>query len=222
MYEFDAEFPGAPPLVIKAYDYDDLFGDDLIGKTIIDLDDRFFCPEWQQIEDKPIEFRSLLHPSSDIPQGTVKMWLEIHPTSISTKGTGKVYDTHPQPEREYQVRVVVYDTDGIDVEKCDVEGMADIYVRAFFDQKDIKETDTHYRCSTGKASFNYRLLFDVTAPKAGPPHTITLQTWDRDLFKSNDFIGEVSLPLGHVFEDCILTQKPVSLNKRYYQSYFKE
>jgi hypothetical protein len=47
MYEFDAEFPGAAPLVIKAYDYDDLFGDDLIGKTVIDLDDRFFCPEWQ-------------------------------------------------------------------------------------------------------------------------------------------------------------------------------
>lgn len=45
-YEFDAEFPGAAPLVIKALDYDDLFGDDLIGKTVIDLDDRFFCPEW--------------------------------------------------------------------------------------------------------------------------------------------------------------------------------
>lgn len=46
VYEFDAEFPGASPLVIKAYDFDDLFGDDLIGKTSIDLDDRFFNPEW--------------------------------------------------------------------------------------------------------------------------------------------------------------------------------
>jgi Ca2+-dependent lipid-binding protein len=46
MYEFDADFPGAAPITIKAYDFDDLFGDDLIGKTIIDLDDRFFCPEW--------------------------------------------------------------------------------------------------------------------------------------------------------------------------------
>jgi hypothetical protein len=47
MYEFDNDFPGAYPLEIFAYDYDDLFGDDLIGKTTIDLDDRFFCPEWQ-------------------------------------------------------------------------------------------------------------------------------------------------------------------------------
>ena len=64
MYEFDADFPGAAPINICAYDFDDLFGDDLIGKTVIDLDDRFFCPEWQQIEEKPIEYRQLTHPSS--------------------------------------------------------------------------------------------------------------------------------------------------------------
>ena len=45
-WDFDVEFPGAPPLLLQAYDYDDLFGDDLIGETYIDLDDRFFSPEW--------------------------------------------------------------------------------------------------------------------------------------------------------------------------------
>lgn len=63
-YEFDAEFPGAAPIKIDAYDYDDLFGDDLIGSTSIDLDDRFFSPEWLSIKDKPVEYRSLFHPSS--------------------------------------------------------------------------------------------------------------------------------------------------------------
>lgn len=77
-YEFDAEFPGASPLVIKAFDFDDLFGDDLIGKTVIDLDDRFFNPIWQQIDDKPIEYRQLYHPSSEVSQGVIKLWLEIH------------------------------------------------------------------------------------------------------------------------------------------------
>lgn len=37
-------FPGAPSLKIEAFDYDDLFGDDLIGTTYIDLDDRYFNP----------------------------------------------------------------------------------------------------------------------------------------------------------------------------------
>ncbi len=45
-FVFDCEFPGAPPIQIQAFDYDDLFGDDLIGETMVDLDDRFFSPEW--------------------------------------------------------------------------------------------------------------------------------------------------------------------------------
>lgn len=65
-YDFDAEFPGAHPLVIQAYDYDDLFGDDLIGETEIDLDDRFFSPEWQSVRDKPVEYRTIFHPSTTV------------------------------------------------------------------------------------------------------------------------------------------------------------
>ena len=41
-YEFVIDFPGAPLVEIIANDYDDFFGDDLIGKTVLDLDDRFF------------------------------------------------------------------------------------------------------------------------------------------------------------------------------------
>jgi len=32
--------------VIEAMDYDELFGDELIGKTSVDLEDRYFSPEW--------------------------------------------------------------------------------------------------------------------------------------------------------------------------------
>jgi hypothetical protein len=76
-FDFDVDFPGAPPLVIEAYDYDDLFGDDLIGTTIVDLDDRYFSPEWQSISEKPVEYRQLSHPSSTVSQGVIKMWVEI-------------------------------------------------------------------------------------------------------------------------------------------------
>lgn len=56
-FDFEVTFPGATPIAIHAYDYDDLFGDDIIGSTYIDLDDRFFSPEWNSVRNKPVEYR---------------------------------------------------------------------------------------------------------------------------------------------------------------------
>lgn len=44
--DFEAKFPGCPQLEIKMYDWDLIFGDELIGTGLIDLEDRFFSPEW--------------------------------------------------------------------------------------------------------------------------------------------------------------------------------
>ena len=56
-FDFEAVFPGCSPLKIAVWDYDDVFGDDLIGSTSIDLEDRYFTIEWQSMHDKPIEYR---------------------------------------------------------------------------------------------------------------------------------------------------------------------
>jgi Ca2+-dependent lipid-binding protein len=45
-YDFEATFPGCSPLKIDVFDYDDIFTDDLIGTTIVDLEDRYFSLEW--------------------------------------------------------------------------------------------------------------------------------------------------------------------------------
>jgi len=64
-YEFLLDFPGAYPLEVEIYDYDLFFGNELIGKTQVDLDDRFFSMEWQSVENKPIEYRELYHQDFD-------------------------------------------------------------------------------------------------------------------------------------------------------------
>lgn len=46
MYGFSVDFPGAQPLRMELWDYDSIFGDDFIGSTEIDLDDRLYCQEW--------------------------------------------------------------------------------------------------------------------------------------------------------------------------------
>lgn len=98
------------------------------------------------------------------------------------------------------MRCVIWDTK--DVVPFDVfEGMSDVFFRCFFDTKDAKETDTHFRCSDGKASFNYRLLFNHKAPNEN--YNFSVQCWDRDFFCSNDLIGENALELKHIFTDVI-------------------
>jgi Ca2+-dependent lipid-binding protein len=165
MFDFEATFPGCAPLVIKVMDYDEIFGDDTVGTTSIDLEDRYFSPEWQSIMNKPIEFRNLYHPSSRMSQGTVRCWVEIHPLSASQEDI-VTYDITPKPLEEFEVRVCIFNTK--DVPSMDVEGVSDVFCRAFFDSKeDAKETDTHYRCGSppGAASFNYRLLYRVKHPR---------------------------------------------------------
>jgi Ca2+-dependent lipid-binding protein len=66
-YDFEAIFPGTGPLSVKVMDYDLIFGDDMIGETKIDLEDRFFNADWQAMKDKPIEYRQIYHPSSSLP-----------------------------------------------------------------------------------------------------------------------------------------------------------
>ena len=96
MYEFSCTFPGSPSLEIEAYDYDDLFGDDLIGKTTVDLDERYFTPEWKAIENQPIEYRELYHPCSQLAQGTILCWVDISDQNKKAKQT-KVWDIQPEP-----------------------------------------------------------------------------------------------------------------------------
>lgn len=64
--DFEQVFPGCPVMKIQMWDYDMLFGDDLIGETEIDLEDRYFSPDYNAWPKKPIEYRQLYHPSSSV------------------------------------------------------------------------------------------------------------------------------------------------------------
>ncbi len=100
----------------------------------------------------------------------------------------------------------------------DIEGVSDVFCRAFFDSKeDAKETDTHYRCGTGAASFNYRLLYNIKHPRKD--YTFTVQLYDRDLLSSNEMIASTSINLTDAFTDASLTKKPVSITKKYHDTY---
>mmetsp|Transcript_42315 Transcript_42315/g.55765 ORF Transcript_42315/g.55765 Transcript_42315/m.55765 type:complete len:194 (+) Transcript_42315:3877-4458(+) len=186
MFQFQATFPGCPLLQIEFWDYDLLFGDDLIGTTVVDLEDRYFSADFKSLQNKPIEHRQLSHYSTEMSQGTVVMWAEINELSAPSDTTPK-WDISKKPTEDFEVRVVVWDT--VDLEIMDWEGTTDGFVRCFFESDNSKDTDTHFRNSDGKCSWNYRLLFPVTYGEKNKKYEITVQAYDLDLFKSNDLIG---------------------------------
>ena len=69
-------------------------------------------------------------------------------------------DVSLPPTKTFEVRVVIWKTK--DVPPMDtLEGMSDLFVKCWTEGCTPQETDTHWRCKNGKASFNWRMLFDV-------------------------------------------------------------
>jgi len=167
-----------------------LFGDDLIGETDIDLEDRYFNSDFRALMNKPIEHRKLNHFSTEMSQGTVVMWAEINEQHGSQESV-TLWDISKKPTEDFQVRVVVWDTE--ELKMMDAEGTTDGFVRCFFESDQSKDTDTHFRNSDGKCSWNYRMLFPFTHPSTN--YKMKVQAYDLDLFKSNDLVGEAVIDL---------------------------
>ena len=99
--------------------------------------------------------------------------------------------------------------------------MIDAYFRGFFDSaEDDQETDTHFRCQDGKPDFEWRLVYKIGVPRKD--YTFHLQCYDRDFFKSNEMVGEATIDLKQIIEDCTLVKKPLALNDKYYEEVMKK
>ena len=64
-----------PGSLMQVWD-EDFLGDDLIGKAIIDIEDRWYCPKWydfQPLDKRPKEYVPLWSPMSGVPQGRLEV-----------------------------------------------------------------------------------------------------------------------------------------------------
>lgn len=130
----------------------------------------------------------------------------------------KVWDITEKPPEEFEVRICVFNA--VEIPMMDWEGTSDVYFRGFFDSKEeVQETDTHFRNQDGKPDFQYRLVFRIKLPRKD--FKFSLQAFDRDFFKGGDMIGEASINLKQLLEDCSLVKKPLGLNKSYYKDVLK-
>merc|ERR1711871_709362 len=219
MIEVDCELPGASQLEVSMMDKDHIGGDDLIGKTIIDLEDRWFDSRWQDwgednmilpgndAEDetrvrwktKPIERRPLRLPASTMQQGTLECWVDIMQPPVSQSFPADKVAL--PPTQTFEVRLVIWKAKDVPPQDW-LEGMSDLYVKAWPEGCAQKETDTHWRAKKGMASWNYRLIYDVElghSTRAMKFPYLYIQLWDRDILKWSDCAGEVVFNLGRYY-----------------------
>lgn len=97
VFEFPATLPGDGLLRIKVMDHDPLKRDDLIGETTIDIEDRWFSKRWRKLEEVPIETREIYNPISRVPQGAIRLFVEIFPREEKT--LRKKWDLTPRPPK---------------------------------------------------------------------------------------------------------------------------
>ncbi len=215
MVSFETELPGVSQLNVEIMDKDLIGSDDLIGKTTVDLEDRWFDSRWQEWGNenmitpgsdpndparvrwstKPIERRTLYAPGFTLGRGTMELWVDIMTPEQAIAFPPD--DVSLPPKQIFEVRVVIWKTK--DVPPMDsLEGMSDLFVKCWPEGCDPQETDTHWRCKKGKASFNWRMLFDVELghnTRAMKFPYFHLQLWDRDILKWNDCAVKVLLIL---------------------------
>ena len=228
--EMNAELPGTSQLQIEVMDKDDIGSDDLIGKTVIDLEDRWFDGRWQKLgsenrvtatddpngvrwDTKPIEVRSLYCSTSNNAQGQLRCWLDI-----LTPAEAQVFppdDVALPPRQIFEMRVVIWKCKEVPAQDLlGGQNMTDMYVQVRPEGCTEQQTDTHWRAKKGKGSFNWRMLFDVELghnTRAMKFPYLSLQIWDRDLLKYNDCICESTFNMKKYYEKAYRKNVAVKL-----------
>lgn len=190
-YQMKCVIPG-PPLKIQLWDHDDIGSDDSVGETIIDLENRFFCPRWKQMNPKPIEYRNLWTDTSRAVQGKLEMFLEV----LTEKEAARlpIKNIAPPPPKPFEMRMVVWETKNVVIEETKV----DIFIAAMLDGGERQETDVHWNSNDGYGSFNWRMKFPIMIPYPKP--RLKIQLWDKDLLSPNDVKAECVLNLDKYFK----------------------
>ena len=134
LFELNAELPGASQLELEVWDHDDFTPDEMIGKTVIDLEDRLFHKGWGKLGKdhekagkegplKPLETRALWSNGSSNPQGRLQLWVELL-SPEEAKSIPPLTGFAPPTPEEFEVQIVCWKSQ--DVLAMDAGNMNDL------------------------------------------------------------------------------------------------
>eukprot|EP00397_Hematodinium_sp_SG-2012_P000503 GEMP01000503.1.p1 GENE.GEMP01000503.1~~GEMP01000503.1.p1 ORF type:complete len:1954 (+),score=493.38 GEMP01000503.1:276-6137(+) len=193
-FEIPTTLPGSSQVIITLMDADYVSTSDIIGYTVIDLEDRWFNSTWQKCYRRrpPIERHTLYTDTSTSSRGEMRLFCEI----LSTEEASQLppLDITPAPPIGFEVRLVLWKTE--DVPAGDAFEESDLWLRASMPGTEAQETDVHWRAYQGVGSFNWRTIFGVQLPVAPEYARVQLQAFDADPlspWKPRDLLGEADL-----------------------------
>jgi hypothetical protein len=221
-HELDGILPSITTLEVALYDHG-YITDTLIGRTYIDLEDRWFDQEWRKLRDVqqiPRENRVLLNDNSIVPQGKMEMWVEMYEPKKSIDIP--IVPIESPQVTEWELRLVVWETRK--VPKLPDKRSTNMYVSAellYFTAdgeqgaKQVFETDVHDGVRGGDGKFNWRMKFRVPIPCKNP--RIRVQVHDYAMFGVDGFIAESIINLHQIFKEALHTQAEVAKSKSYFR-----
>jgi len=233
-FELETKFPGSSKLEISLFDYESIGKDNLIGATVIDLEDRWFSEVWRKGEpwkiknkgenedftneeqvaldrfiNSPTEVRPLWHPSRSQQQGSLKLWIDI--LHLADARNVPPIDITPLPRKNYELRIIIYRCRNWEKVGDIMTSMTDLFIKMKFEKdENWLSTDIHYRAET-TMSFNWRMKFDVKLPidydKEGELD-LKMQMCDFDIL-FNDILDEKKLNLREYFSRANEVDEPL-------------
>jgi len=197
-FSFRYRLPGPSQLRIQVWDWDGI-GDDLIGETTIDIENRWFSRDWRRLTHKPLERRSLKNPTSDQDFGQLEMWVDI--VKQSQVARNPAIDIGLPPARLFEMRIIVWDAkDVVSYDEITDQNDLKVKVKLVLPGQKFreKETDLHFRAKGGRGCWHWRIKFsNIALPVSDwrKEMALTISMWDADFFSANDQIGEARIPI---------------------------
>ena len=191
--------------------------DILIGSVMIDIENRWFHPEFQDLlsldslrSEIPIESWTVRSAdSAGIPKGKLKLWVELMDQVTSM---GRAIETLPSPQPEsLQVRLVLWRTRSIP--NPDGEDQCHQGVTLFMQSLDPQHSDTHYGSLDGTGTFNWRFVLNPVVPSDDASVRIQLQHRPLVGLGGQTPIGEVTLDFSQELAAVRRTRRGIDLGR---------
>lgn len=227
--ERDVKLPEQSLFEIGCNDYKGDAGleDQLIGKSLIDLEDRWFSPMYKdmiRMNRVPIEYRPLeTAESGSLSKGSLELWLEL--LDASTAAEVPLAPLRAPPPVDVEIRVVIWTVKNVSLRLCydEYSGVQreyiDLLCKATLDSRSYsgsqprdQETDVHHH-SQGEGEFNWRFVWSKVQVTKGIPMDCFLQLsiWEHFAVSRPAMLCEGMIEMRNYCKKVALTGESISM-----------